>query len=59
MILNLFKRKPIYQVTYPSIPTKEEYESMKKALRDELSDQYKVVIIIDVHKVYIETKILK
>lgn len=59
MIKNLFTRKPIYQITLTSIPTEEEFEKIKKDLKDELGDEYKVVIVVDTHKVYIETKILK
>lgn len=59
MIKNLFTRKPIYQITLSSLPTQEEFERIKKDLKDELGDEYKVVIVVDTYKVHTETKILK
>ena len=59
MIKNIFTRKPIYQITLTTTPTEEEFEIMKQKLKLELGDEYKVVIIVDTHKVYIETKLLK
>jgi hypothetical protein len=59
MIKNLFTRKPIYQITLSSLPTQEEFEKIKKDLKDELGDEYKVVIVVDTYKVHTETKILK
>jgi hypothetical protein len=59
MIKNLFTRKPIYQITLSSLPTQEEFKQIKKDLKDELGDEYKVVIVVDTYKVHTETKILK
>lgn len=59
MFKNLFTRKPIFQITLTSIPTEEEFEKIKKDLKDELGDEYKVVIVIDTHNIHIQTKILK
>ena len=59
MIKNLFRRKPIYQITLPTPPLQGEYEDMKKNIKSDLGDDYKIVIIIDTHKDYIETKLLK
>jgi len=59
MIKNLFRRKPIYQVILATQPTEQEYKSWKKQLQDDLGDDYRVVIIVDNHKTYIETKLLK
>ena len=59
MIKNFFTRKPIFQITLSSLPTQEEFEKIKKDLKDELGDEYKVVIVVDTYKVHTETKILK
>ncbi len=59
MFKNLFTRKPIFQITLTSIPTEEEFERIKKDLKEELGDEYKVVIVVDTYKVHTETKILK
>lgn len=59
MIHRLFTKKPIYQITLTSLPTEEEFQQIKKDLKDELGDEYKVVVIVDTYKTYIETKILK
>jgi nitrogen regulatory protein PII-like uncharacterized protein len=59
MIKNFFTRKPIFQITLTSMPTQEEFETIKKDLRDELGDQYKVIVVVDVHKIHVETKLLK
>jgi hypothetical protein len=59
MIKNLLQRKPIFVITLAHQPTKEEYDTIKTRLVDELGDEYKVVVIVDIHKVHIETKILK
>jgi len=59
MFKNLFTRKPIFQITLTSIPTEEEFEKIKKDLKDELGDEYKVVVVVDTYKVHTETKILK
>jgi hypothetical protein len=59
MFKNLFTRKPIYQITLAHQPTKEEYDTIKTRLIDELGDEYKIVVIVDIHKVHIETNILK
>lgn len=59
MIWKLFQRKPVFVITIPTTPSQEEYESIKNNLKVELGDQYKVVIVIDPHKTYLETKILK
>jgi hypothetical protein len=59
MIKNLFTRKPIYQITLSSLPTQEEFKQIKKDLKDELGDEYKVVVVVDTYKVHTETKILK
>lgn len=58
-IKNFFTRKPIYQITLTTHPSAEEYEIIKKDLKKELGDEYKVIVVVDVDKVYIETKILK
>lgn len=59
MIKNIFTRKPIYQITLTTTPNEEELKQIKHSLKEELGDEYKVVIVVDTHKVYIETKILK
>ena len=59
MLYRLFKRKPIFVVTLTSLPTKEDYDGIKNNLKEELGDDYKIVIIFDPHKTYMETKLLK
>ena len=59
MIYRLFQRKPVFVVTLPTPPTQEEYEGIRNNLKEELGDDYKVVIVVDPHKVHLDTKILK
>lgn len=59
MIWKLFKKKEIFVLTIPHLIMNEELDIVKQKLKDELGDQYKVVVIMDPHKVHMETKILK
>lgn len=59
MFKRLFQRKPIFVLTLAHQPTKEEYDIIKKRLTDEMGNEYNIVVIVDIHKVYIETKLLK
>jgi 3'-phosphoadenosine 5'-phosphosulfate sulfotransferase (PAPS reductase)/FAD synthetase len=59
MIWRLFKPRPIFVLTLPQILPMEEQAILKEALKKEMGNEYKVVILMDKHKTYIETKILK
>jgi hypothetical protein len=59
MITNLFTRKPIFVLTLIHTPSQEEMMAIKSSLVKELGNEYKVVIITDPTKTFVDTKILK
>jgi hypothetical protein len=59
MIWRLFKPRPIFVLTVPMALTSEELNAVKKSLTDQMGNEYKVVVLMDIHKTYVETKILK
>jgi 3'-phosphoadenosine 5'-phosphosulfate sulfotransferase (PAPS reductase)/FAD synthetase len=59
MIWRLFRPRPIFVLTLPTILPMEEQAIVKEALKKELGNEYKVVLLMDSHKTYVETKILK
>jgi hypothetical protein len=59
MITNLFTRKPIFVLTLTQILSQEEMRAITSALKKELENEYKVVVITDPTKTFVDTKILK
>jgi hypothetical protein len=59
MIWRLFRPRPIFVLTIPTVLPMEEQAIVKEALKKELGNEYKVILLMDSHKVYIESKILK
>jgi hypothetical protein len=59
MIWRLFRPRPIFVLTLPTVLPMEEQAIVKEALKKELGNEYKVILLMDSHKVYIESKILK
>jgi 3'-phosphoadenosine 5'-phosphosulfate sulfotransferase (PAPS reductase)/FAD synthetase len=59
MIWRLFRPRPIFVLTLPTILPMEEQAIVKEALKKELGNEYKVVLLMDSYKTYVETKILK
>lgn len=59
MIWRLFRPRPIFVLTLPQKLPLDEQAIVKEALKKEMGNEYKVVVLMDSHKTYIETKILK
>lgn len=59
MFKRLFQRKPIFVLTLAKETRLEEYNTIVNSLKNELGNEYKVVVIIDSHKVHHDTKLLK
>ena len=59
MIWRLFRPRPIFVLTLPTTLPMEEQAIVKESLKKELGNEYKVVLLMDSYKTYVETKILK
>jgi 3'-phosphoadenosine 5'-phosphosulfate sulfotransferase (PAPS reductase)/FAD synthetase len=59
MIWRLFRPRPIFVLTIPTVLPMEEQAIVKESLKKELGNEYKVILLMDTHKTYIESKILK
>jgi hypothetical protein len=59
MIWRLFRPRPIFVLTIPTVLPMEEQAIVKELLKKELGNEYKVILLMDNHKTYIESKILK
>jgi len=59
MIWRLFRPRPIFVLTIPTVLPMEEQAIVKEALKKELGNEYKVILLMDSHKTYIESKILR
>jgi hypothetical protein len=59
MIWRLFRPRPIFVLTIPTVLPMEEQAIVKESLKKELGNEYKVILLMDSHKTYIESKILK
>ncbi len=59
MIWRLFRPRPIFVLTIPNTMDKEEYDYIKNQIKQEMGKEYNVIVLMDSHKVYVETKILK
>jgi len=59
MIWRLFKARPIFILTLPQTLPMKEQEIVKQALKKEMGNEYKVIVIMDENKKHVETKILK
>jgi hypothetical protein len=59
MIWRLFRPRPIFVLTIPTVLPMEEQAIVKESLKKELGNEYKVILLMDRHKTYIESKILK
>jgi 3'-phosphoadenosine 5'-phosphosulfate sulfotransferase (PAPS reductase)/FAD synthetase len=59
MIWRLFKPRPIFVLTIPTVLPMEEQAIVKESLKKELGNEYKVVVLMDSYKTYIESKILR
>jgi hypothetical protein len=59
MIWRLFRPRPIFVLTIPTVLTVEEQAVIKNTLTKQMGKEYQVVVLMDHHKTYVETKILK
>ncbi len=59
MIWRLFRPRPIFVLTIPIRLTQEEIEEIREHVKKEMGNEYKVIVLMDAHKTYVETKILK
>ena len=59
MIWRLFRPRPIFVLTIPQRMTQEELEHIRQHVKKEMGDEYNVIVLMDAHKTYVETKILK
>ena len=59
MIWRLFRPRPIFVLTIPTVLPMEEQAIVKEALKKELGSEYKVILLMDSYKTYIESKILR
>jgi hypothetical protein len=59
MIWRLFRSRPIFVLTIPTVLPMEEQAIVKEALKKELGNEYKVILLMDSYKTYIESKILR
>jgi hypothetical protein len=59
MIWRLFRPRPIFVLTIPTTLTIEEQAIIKNTLTEQMGNEYQVVVLMDSHKTYVETKILK
>lgn len=59
MIWRLFRPRPIFVLTIPTVLPMEEQVIVKEALKKELGNEYKVILLMDSYKTYVESKILR
>ena len=59
MIWRLFKPRPIFVLTIPETLSMEEQAIIKNTLTEQMGNEYQIVLLMDSHKTYVETKILK
>lgn len=54
-----FQPKPVYVVNIKGKITEEELKILKKDLNEELGDQYRVVINVELHKLALKQRYLQ
>ena len=59
MIWRLFRPRPIFVLTIPTTLSMEEQAVIKNTLTEQMGKEYQIVVLMDSHKTYVETKILK